>query len=62
MPIPRKHRVWLFSLLRFFDKFFDVVNDDPFLMMQIYCANLLILKGNQLNLVMLKHRKPTVTK
>ena len=24
----------LFSLLRFFDKIFDVINDDPFLMLQ----------------------------
>ena len=25
--------VCLFSLLRFFDEYFDVINDDPFLMM-----------------------------
>ena len=32
MPILWKHRVCLFSLLRFFDKLFDIINDDPFLM------------------------------
>ena len=29
MPIFWKHRVCLFSLLRFFDELFDIINDDP---------------------------------
>ena len=32
MPILWKHRVCLFSLLRFFDKLFNVIIDDQFLM------------------------------
>ena len=31
MPVLWKHRVSLFSLLRFFDELFDVINDNPFL-------------------------------
>ena len=31
MPILWKHRVGLFSLLRFFDELFDVIINDPFL-------------------------------
>ena len=31
MPILWKHRVCLFSLLRFFDELFDIIIDDPFL-------------------------------
>ena len=33
MPI-LKHGMCLFSLLRFFDELFDVINDDPFLTLQ----------------------------
>ena len=29
-----KHRVCLFSLLRFYDELFDVISDDPFLTLQ----------------------------
>ena len=31
MPILLKHRVCLFSLLRFFDEHFDLMIDDPFM-------------------------------